>query len=150
MDMKDSKESTKELFEFIRKNAEMGTVTLKKMSDILENADRSMADVITKQLTEYSRIFDAAGNKLRALGEEGENVSVFARTAANAMLSVQSIADKSPSHLAEMVIIGSIRGVISCLRQIRLNQNADSDAVNLAYRLLCAEQANIDELKRYL
>lgn len=141
---------TEKLLSFVRKNAQMGTTTLERLAEILGAADRGMTDIVSRQLNEYRHIADAAGTRARALGSEPEDVGGIARAAATAILGLQSIADKSASHIAEMIVIGSARGVISALRQIRLNPNADSDAINLAYRLLCTERMNIDRLLCYV
>ena len=141
---------TEKLLSFVRKNAQMGTTTLERLAETLADADRSMTDTVSRQLGEYRAIADAAGTRARALGSEPEDVGGIARAAATAILGLQSIADKSASHIAEMIIVGSVRGVISVRRQIRLNPDADSDAVNLAYRLLCTERTNIDRLMYYV
>ena len=145
-----TKTQTTELLEAVRKNAQMGTTTLEILAERLAANERAMAEVITKQLNEYRLIADAAGNNARELGVEPENDCALARTAASAMTSLQTLADKSPSHIAEMVIVGSTRGMISSLRALRTHPEADSDAIGLASRLLLAEANNIEELKRYL
>ena len=143
-------DETAELLGFVRQNAQMGVVTLERLAERLNAADRSMTDIITKQLNEYRAVADAATLRARELGDEPKDVCPLTRTAAVTMLDLQSIADRSPSHIAEMVIVGSTRGYISALRHIRRCPSASSDALGLAYRLLCTEYANIEGLKRYL
>ena len=145
-----TKEQTKKLLETVRKNAQMGTVTLETLAERLAAAHRGMADIAAEQLEEYRRIADAAGNKVRALGKEPEDAGAVARTAAAAMVSLQSLTDRSPSHIAEMIIIGSTRGVISAIRALRSCPAADPDAIGLACRLVFAERSNIEQLRRYI
>lgn len=137
-----------ELLQFIRQNAQMGTVTLSALADML--GEGSMKSAVQKQLAEYQFVFDVAGRKLDSAAAEAKDVSPMMQTAATAMLNIQSITDKSESHIAEMVIVGSTRGVIQTTRRIRDYKNADVDVVNLAYRLLSIEKNNIDDLKHFL
>lgn len=137
-----------ELLQFIRQNAQMGTVTLSALADML--GEGSMKAAIKKQLAEYTFVFETAGRKLDAAQAEAKDVSPMMQTAATTMLNIQSITDKSESHIAEMVIVGSTRGVIQTTRRIRDFKDADVDAVNLAFRLLSIEQNNIDDLKHFL
>lgn len=137
-----------ELLQFIRQNAQMGTVTLSALADML--GEGSMKSAVQKQLAEYQFVFDAAGRKLDSAAAEAKDVSPMMQTAATAMLNIQSITDKSESHIAEMVIVGSTRGVIQTTRRIRDYKNANVDVVNLAYRLLSIEKNNIDDLKHFL
>ncbi len=126
----------------------MGVVTLTALADML--GDGALKKTVTRQTEEYKLVFDAAGCKLIAAGEDAKNVSAITKIAATAMLNLQSIADKSASHIAEMVIMGSMRGVIAITRRLREFPDADIDCADLAYRLLAIEQRNIDDLKRYI
>ena len=85
-----------------------------------------------------------------ALAGEDAGGAGLAGVAANAMLKASSLADSSPSHIAEMIIIGSTRGVIELTRHLRDCMDSDIDAADLGYRLLSIEQNNIDDMKHYL
>lgn len=142
------KEKDVELLQFIRQNAQMGTVTLSKLKDMLD--DGALKDTIGSQLDEYDEVFEMAGVKLEEAGEEAKNVNSFMQTMATTMLDAQSLTDKSPSHIAEMVILGSTRGLIKIMRRMRDCKSASNDVLGLAYRLLFIEQSNIDQLKKFL
>lgn len=137
-----------ELLQFIRQNAQMGTVTLSTLANML--GEGSMKTTVKKQLAEYQFVFEVAGRKLDTAQAEAKDVSPMMQTAATAMINIQSITDKSESHIAEMVIVGSTRGVIETTRRIRDYKDANVDVVNLAFRLLSIEQNNIDDLKHYV
>ena len=77
-----------ELLQFIRQNAQMGTVTLTRLGEMLEAG--YMKDTVTKQLAEYDAVFSEAGAKLEAGREEAKDVSHVVQAAATAMLGMQS------------------------------------------------------------
>ena len=67
------------------------------------------------------------------------------------MINMQTITDKSASHIAEMVMIGSNMGVIDAVKNInRYKDKASSDVVALMQRLKEFEENNIERLKKFL
>lgn len=63
---------------------------------------------------------------------------------------MQTLTDKSVSHIAEMMIIGSNMGVIDAIRNINKYHNAEEDIVKLMEKLKKFEENNIHTLKEYL
>ena len=142
------KETDITLLQFIRQNAQMGTVTLSKLKDML--SDGIVKTIIGNQLDEYNEVFEGAGKMLDEAGEEAKIVNGFMQTMAETMIDMQAIADKSSSHIAEMVLLGSTRGVIKILRHLREQKDASIAVSGLAYKLLYIEQTNIEQMKRFL
>ena len=72
------------------------------------------------------------------------------KASSEVMSTVKAMADRSPANIAEMVIQGSTMGVTKSLRTIRECDLRDEGIRRLADRLLKTEQANIEEMKRFL
>ena len=66
------------------------------------------------------------------------------------MINLQTLTDKTPSHIAEMLIIGSNMGVINAIRNIRKYNDAEPQIVGLMEKLREFEENNIRQLKAYL
>lgn len=66
------------------------------------------------------------------------------------MINIQTLTDKSTSHIAEMLIIGSNMGVIDAIKNLKKYENAKKEINELMDRLLKFEEDNIKELKEYL
>jgi len=66
------------------------------------------------------------------------------------MIDMQTLVDKSTSHIAEMLIIGSNMGVIDAIKNIRKYKLADPGIINLMEKLKAFEESNIILLKVYL
>lgn len=68
-----------------------------------------------------------------------------------AMLQAHTIADHSTSRLAELMIRGNTMGTVQMTRRLhQLSVGADRELVALGQQLLCAEEQNIQEMKRFL
>ena len=56
----------------------------------------------------------------------------------------------STTHIAQMLLIGTFMGVITCLKDQSDHAGADEEILNLLSKLLKLEEANIESLKTYL
>jgi len=66
------------------------------------------------------------------------------------MINMQTLTDKTPSHISEMPIIGSNMGVIDAVKDIKRYQEAEREIVGLMEILLRFEENNIQQLKSFL
>ena len=88
------------------------------------------------------------------LEEKGDKPKVATQPMQKAMLwgSIQmnTLANSTPEHLAEMMIQGTTMGIIDIQKRLNELPQADSDSRKLAEDFLKGEQQNIDELKKLL
>lgn len=137
-----------ELLNYTFQNAEMGVETLEQLIDIVE--DEEMVKQLKKQHEEYDSIFKACKSLIKAHGEEEKGIGSYNRMKTYLMINLQTIADKSASHIAEMLIIGSNMGMIQAIKNLRKYSNAHKDILCLVQRLLEHEEDNIQALKAFL
>ena len=89
--------------------------------------------------------------KLRTRDVQAKDVSPLAKTVSTLSINLNTLADKTPSHISEMLIRGSTMGVIDMTKKINeYAPSADRDILELAQNLLSFEQRNIEECKRFL
>ena len=65
-------------------------------------------------------------------------------------LKMNTLTDKTSSHMAEMLIQGSTMGSVDIQKQLNKYSEADTDVRRLGERLLKTEQRNIEQLQQYL
>lgn len=65
-------------------------------------------------------------------------------------IKLSTITDKSTTHIAEMLLIGTFMGVITCIKNQEEYASADEEILNLLNKLLKLEEKNIETLKTYL
>ncbi|MPN51594.1 hypothetical protein SDC9_199242 [bioreactor metagenome] len=66
------------------------------------------------------------------------------------MLNIQTMMDKSPSHIAEMLITGSTMGTIDAIKNIKKYKDAEPSILELMNDLKKFEENNIEQLKAFL
>lgn len=138
-----------ELLNYIYQNAEMGKDTIAHLIQVTDSVEfRKQLEI---QLTEYQNIFDAADQAIQKKRQEAEGIGSFAKISSYMMINFKTLMDKSPSHIAEMMIQGSTMGVVDMTKRIKeYEDSVDRDTLDLAHKLLKTEQRNIEAMKQFL
>lgn len=66
------------------------------------------------------------------------------------MINMQTLTDKTSSHIAEMLIIGSNMGVIDAVKNLKKYTGAEKDITNIMEKLLTIEENNVQQLQKFL
>lgn len=127
----------------------MGVNTISQLMDMVRDEDFNKH--LESQYNEYREIHSAARALLNENGYDEKGISAFAKIRTYLMINMQTLTDKSPSHIAEMLIIGSNMGVIDAIKNIKkYEQEAEPNIIKLMKRLLKFEENNIQQLKKFL
>lgn len=138
-----------ELLNFIYQNSEMGVNTISQLIDIVKDED--FKNHIKSQYDEYREIHAAAQKLLNKNGYDEKGLNAFEKIRAYLMINMQTLTDRTPSHIAEMLIIGSNMGIIDAIKNIKkYEQEVEPDILQLMKRLLRFEENNVQQLKKFL
>lgn len=137
-----------ELLNFIYQNSQMGVDTINQLIGITEDTDFKRH--LESQYKEYQDIHQSAKLKLNQNGYDEKGITAFEKIRTYLMINMQTLTDKSSSHIAEMLIIGSNMGIIDATKNLKKYQGAEPEIVNLMDQLLKFEENNIQELKKFL
>lgn len=137
-----------ELLNFIYQNSQMGIETISQLLKIVEDIDFS--EQLNSQMNEYKEINIDAKRLLQKSGNDEKSISAMQKISAYLMINMKTMMDKSISHIAEMMIVGSNMGITDAIKNIRKYENADKEIVALMKKLLKFEENNVKELKNYL
>ncbi len=137
-----------ELLNFIYQNSQMGVETIDHLIKITEGERFKL--VLAAQLEGYSKINDEAKEMLNQNGYDEKGIGTFEKMRTYLMINFQTLNDKSSSHIAEMLIIGSNMGVIDAIKNINKYKDAEENIVGLMEKLKVFEESNIEKLKMFL
>lgn len=132
----------------MQKNAEMGLKAIDMISDKVHDAE--MARQLMKQGVKYSEFRSRAVDKLLEekadpyRGTYMQDIMLATGIHSNTMFNT------STSHIAEMVIQGSNRGLTDMWKTLNHNKQAEKQTVEFAKELMDFEEKNIGRLKSYL
>jgi len=137
-----------EFLNYIYQNAEMGKNTIGQLIGIV--ADISFKQRLESQLKEYNEIFDLSNDKIELLKKEAKDIGAFSKLSTYLMINFNTLTNKTPSHIAEMIIQGSTMGIVDITKKLNEYSAVDKEISGLAQRLLKLEQQNVEEMKKCL
>lgn len=137
-----------ELLNFVYQNSQMGVNTINQLIDIVEDAEYRKH--LNSQLNEYKKINTEAMSLLNKNGYDEKGIGSLEKLRTYLMINMQTLKDKSASHVSEMLIIGSNMGIIDAIKNIKKYNEAEKDIVKLMDKLLKFEEQNVQELKEFL
>ena len=132
----------------VQRNTKMAMKAIDTITDRVYDDDLSMH--ITRESMKYAELYNKATDRLlngRAASyrENGiQDMMLKGGVRANTMLNT------STSHIAELLIQGSNRGLTSMWKAINHNDNAGNVSMEIAKELMDFEEKNIAQLKSYL
>lgn len=131
----------------IQKNAEMGMKAIETLSDKVYEDD--FARQISRQSLKYSDIRNRAMHKLLEAKAEPVHASQLSDMMLKGAVHMNTLLNTSTSHLAEMMIQGSNRGITQMCKVLNHNPQAQA-SMELAKELMDFEEKSINILKKYL
>ena len=137
-----------ELLNFVYQNSQMGIDTLSQIIEIAE--DEKLKECLKNQKEKYEEFHREAARLLRENGHDEKSIGMFDKLKTYFMINIQTIKDKSSSHLAQILIEGSSMGVTNALQDLRKYEKADTDSLHLMRKLYKFEENNVEKYKQFL
>ena len=111
--------------------------------------DPGLRQEVDRQQASYLKLLNRTESLM-----SGESILPQPDRTQKAMLwgSVQlnTLADSSNEHLAEMMINGTNMGIVEVSKKLSSQSNSDGEATRLAREYLSGEEQHIEELKKFL
>lgn len=137
-----------EVLKEIQKNTEMAMKAIDTIAPKVYDDDLALQ--LSRQSLKYSAIHNEAVNKLL----EEKAMPLPGNAIQEAMLvggiHVNTILNTSTSHIAELMIQGSNRGLTNMWKSMNMHQDARGKSMEIANELMDFEEKNIEILKKYL
>ena len=137
-----------EMLNFIFQNSQMGVDTIKQLLDIAQ--DENFKKYLESHYNGYKEIHLAAKKALNENGQDEKGISKLDKMKTYLIINMQTITDKTSSHISEMLIIGSNMGIIDAIKNLKKYKHAETDIIKLMEKLLKFEEDNIKVLKEFL
>lgn len=136
-----------EMLRYIYETSDMGCYGIQSILDTA--GEGPFHDALQEQLTEYARLREEADGRLRRRGIAPEGVGAMAKLSSRMMSGLKTLTDRSPSHIAEMMIEGNTMGMTKSIQHLHDYKEKD-DVRALANQLLKTEENNIRQMKQFL
>lgn len=137
-----------ELLNFVYQNSQMGIESLSQLIELSD--DEEFKECMEKQLEKYREFNKEARRLLEERGHNEKSIGMFDRLKTYLMINLQTMNDKSASHMAQMLIEGSSMGVTNALQDLRKYEDADTEILRLMRKLYKFEEKNVETYKAFL
>lgn len=112
--------------------------------------DSSLKNHIEEQGVCYQQLLTRSEKLLQKAGALPEKNPPLQKAMMWGAIQMETLADASSEHIAEMMINGSTMGVVEMTKQLHRLPEASSSARHLAEDFLSGEQRHIDRMKEHL
>ena len=136
------------IYRDIQKSAEMAMKAIDTISDKVYEDDLALQ--ITRQSLKYGDIRNRALDRLLAAKAEPVHTNYLQDIMLKGAIHMNTLLNTSTSHIAELMIQGSNRGITDMCKSLNHNATEQSMAVELAKELMDFEEKDIAVMKKYL
>lgn len=132
----------------INKGAKMGMDSISFVQKKV--GDENMRENLTFQYSEYGKIVDRVNTEFDKYGEVPDETPITKKMMGWTGVELNTLTDKSNSHIAEMMIQGGDMGIIECQKLLNHNPNADESVKNILNDFITMQKNNIEKMKTFL
>ena len=131
----------------VYRNAKMGADAIINL--LHRVTDKELKSELSVELSRYEDFAAEAKSALKELDESPEEEGMISRLMAKIGITMNTVIDKTSSHIAQMIIEGCVMGITDL--QKRLNDGRDyKKAEALARRLIAFEEDTAERMRAYL
>ena len=132
----------------ISKAAKMG---MESISFVMQKVgDEKMKENLSMQYSEYGKIADRVNTEFEKYEEVPDESPFVAKMMSYIGTELNTIKDKSNSHIAEIMIQGGNMGIIECQKLLNHNPQADEHVKNILNDFVSMQNNNIEKMKVFL
>ena len=141
-------DQTANLLSRVAENARTGYDAANQL--LARTQDEEMRKELASERDYYRDAARDAEEKLRGLGEKADGKGPLSRAGMWAGIRMNTLADRSRSHLADIVIQGATMGVIDTTKARNEFPDADAQAQDAASHFITRQQDAIERMKDFL
>ncbi|MDO4740467.1 MAG: hypothetical protein Q4A66_07350 [Eubacteriales bacterium] len=142
--MDHNKEFLSEIARSARMGKEAAVVLLEKVQD------EGLRREIGQRKAEYSELEHRADDLLADSGTQPEPLPAMSKAGLWMGMQMETLADKSDSHIAEIMIQGSNMGIIEMTKNKKRFAQAAQETMALADSFLAMEEGGVQRMKEFL
>lgn len=132
----------------LHKGAKMGMDSISYVAEKIE--DSEFKDNLSFQYTEYSQFLDRINKLFENYGEIPEENYMKETVMSWTGIQMNTLNDKTISHLAELLIQGTDMGIIKGRKLLNSNPNVSEDIKSLLNNFVTTQENSINQLKKFL
>lgn len=139
---------TAEFLNKVYQNAQMASESIVTVSQKIQ--DKNLLSDLQTQHQQYTAISSKATSELANENDFPTEKNFMEQAMTWGGIQLNTAFDKTPDHIAEMMIQGSTMGIIDMTRTIKQYNDVPQNIKALGYELITIEENNVQRMKNYL
>ena len=132
----------------IGKATRMGLSSINFVSEKTE--DEKMKEELSTQYAEYGKILDKVNTEFEKYGEIPDEEPMMDKMMSWTGVQMNTLTDKSNSHIAELMIQGNLMGLIDAQKLLNHSPEMQETSKNIVNEFISLQNNNIEKMKQYL
>lgn len=132
----------------VHKGAKMGMDSISTVSEKV--SEPNFKDNLSFQYTQYGDILDSVNEIYKKYGTIAKDDNPMTEVMAWTGIQMNTITDKSNSHIADMLIQGTTMGIIEGRKLLNQNPNIDQEVRQVLDTFVKMQENNVEKLKTFL
>ena len=142
--------ATNNLLSELYKNMKMGADSIVNISSKVGEGE--LRDELARQLDTYESFSKKIGMLIYESGNEPKEENIMSKMASKVGMAMNTLADSSNSHIAEMMIEGATMGITENTKLLNKykEKDVDAEAMKLCRESIKFMEDSIESLKKFL
>ncbi len=132
----------------IGKATRMGLSSITFVSDKVE--DEKMKEDLSTQYADYGKVLDKVNTQFEKYGEIPDEEPMMDKMMTWTGVQMNTLTDKSNSHIAELMIQGNLMGIIESQKLLNHSPEMEQEVKDILNDFINLQNNHIDKLKQYL
>lgn len=132
----------------VHKGAKMGMDSISTVSEKV--SEPNFKDNLSFQYNQYGDILDSINEIYKKYGEIPQDDNPMTEAMSWMGIQMNTIKDKSNSHIADMLIQGTTMGIIEGRKLLNQNPNVDGEVRQVLDTFVKMQENNVEKLKTFL
>lgn len=132
----------------VHKGAKMGMDSISTVSEKV--SEPNFKDNLSFQYTQYGDILDSVNEIYKKYGDIPKDNNPMSEVMAWTGIQMNTLTDKSNSHIADMLIQGTTMGIIEGRKLLNQNPNIDKEVRQVLDTFVKMQENNVEKLKTFL
>lgn len=142
------KSDDRQVLREVQKNAQMAMQAIDSISNKIY--DDSLSAQVTRDSMKYADLYNRATGELLRGKAESYKETGYQEMMLRGAIKANTMLNSSTSHVAELLIQGTNRGLTDMWKIMNRSENAGKISVEIAKELMDFEEKSIEKLKDYL
>lgn len=132
----------------VHKGAKMGMDSISTISEKV--SEPNLKDNLSFQYTQYGDILDSVNEIYKKYGDIPKDNNPMNEVMSWTSIQMNTLTDKSNSHIADMLIQGTTMGIIEGRKLLNQNPNIDEEVRQVLNTFVKMQENNVEKLKTFL